>query len=388
MEDVMYKRVLIGLFVLSVVALWGSAAQAFNRINGIIIKHGSIEVEVILCGNPLVDTLLTVDLEVEIEIQCKNPAGKIVPGTPGHQTFSRTFGDFEGVPFGEFTNDDNGGACDNPNDNNQTTHRFFTFEFPSDLKCKQKNWTKVPGSELAKSVEATVKWCTDDNDNDSCQDEERIEFVETACTGSRGEGGVPSEDISCNPVEHVDGLEGIEPPPLTAVAYYDFQQWVVDNSEKGFKNSYPFTDTEDGLTLTAEAFESPYSTASHVYMDGISNGIIGGMGVCSVLNVYKQCTPATDDSVSNEEILRWIFSHNITQVKLELGNGDHFDFASNSFRYQYGSQGWQTATTDGDGKITLNFDGTSNQLEFKVKVYAASESDFFYIRKATVTYTP
>lgn len=204
---------LIGLFVISMVAMWGSAAQAFNRINGIIIRHGSIEVEVILCGNPLVDTLLTLALEVEVEIQCKNPAGKIVPGKPGHPTFSLTFSAFQDVPFADFDPDDtNGGLCDNGNGNNGTTRRIFTFDFPAGLKCKQKNWKKVPGSELAKSIEVTAKWCTDDNNNNSCQDGERIEFVETSCTGSRnGEGG---PNVSCAPVDHVDGLEGQPAPPL------------------------------------------------------------------------------------------------------------------------------------------------------------------------------
>ena len=49
----MSKRVLIGLLAVSVLAMWGSAANASNRISGIIIKHRSIEVEVTLCGDPL-----------------------------------------------------------------------------------------------------------------------------------------------------------------------------------------------------------------------------------------------------------------------------------------------------------------------------------------------
>jgi hypothetical protein len=186
------------------------------------------------------------------------------------------------------------------------------------------------------------------------------------------------------------GPEGQPPPPLlTANAHYDFQQWVADNGEQGFNNDYPFTDTMNGLTLTATAFESPYSTPSHVYMDGLSGGIIGGMGVCSNLDGAVQCTPSSDDSVSidgdNAETLHWDFSHNITQVTLELGAEDHSVYNSREFEYKYGSQDWLTAMTDANGFVTLNFDGSSNQLMFKAVSGALNHQ--FYFRNADVTYT-
>jgi hypothetical protein len=40
-ENIMSKRVLIGLLAVSVVAMWGSEANAFNRIGDIAIKHSS-----------------------------------------------------------------------------------------------------------------------------------------------------------------------------------------------------------------------------------------------------------------------------------------------------------------------------------------------------------
>jgi hypothetical protein len=211
MEDEMYKRVLIGLFVISVVAMWGSAAQAFNRINGIIIRHGSLEVEVTLCGDPLEDTLLTVELEVKVEILCKNPAGKIVPGNPGRQTFNLTFSADETVLSPD---DFNTPTCDSGEpSNNLTAQKIFTFNLSEDTQCKQKNFTKVPGSELAKKVSATVAWCNDA----ACQ--QPIEILESQCTGSRGEGGVPDEDIDCETV-HAGGVEGEPPPPIEEECEY------------------------------------------------------------------------------------------------------------------------------------------------------------------------
>ena len=320
----MSKRVLlIGLLAVSVLAMWGSAAYAFNRINGIIIKHRSIEVDVTLCGDPLEDTLLTLLLELEVEIQCLNPTGKLVPGTPGHQTFPLTFEAFQVVPSSDFDPDNNnGGLCNNDNGNNATIRRTFTFDLASEeeLKCKQKKFTKVPGSELVKSAEVTAKWCTDDNENNSCEDDERIEFVETVCTGSRDENGVPSEDTSCDAVEHVDGLEGVEPPPLPgaegstfsaysgATSTFDLFNATVDGGLVGSAGLVQFRDaainsgTGAGVRAGGNFSASgggPYTIDGDLIANGNVTSPGGGANGCNIIGNVEaggtlslgNCTP-------------------------------------------------------------------------------------------------
>ncbi|MGB5718728.1 MAG: hypothetical protein WBN81_16725, partial [Gammaproteobacteria bacterium] len=67
-------------------------------------------------------------------------------------------------------------------------------------------------------------------------------------------------------------------PTVANAAFFDFQLWIANNGEQGFDNSSPFDLTDDGLTLTAKAFENPGRTPSHVYRDDTFNEIIGGMG--------------------------------------------------------------------------------------------------------------
>ena len=177
----------------------------------------------------------------------------------------------------------------------------------------------------------------------------------------------------------------------SSAAIFDFQQWIADNGEQGFTNSSPFTMTESGLTLTAMAFDVAGETtlASNVYMDDTFNGIIGGMGVCTTLTLSMQCDPSSDDNVSSDggsaEILTWSFDQNISQIDLELGDSEHFDFNS-TFEYSLnGGIDWLTAMTAVDGTVSLLLGGSS-QIGFRTA--GANTTDYFYIRNADVAVVP
>jgi hypothetical protein len=184
---------------------------------------------------------------------------------------------------------------------------------------------------------------------------------------------------------------------------YDFQEWIDTNGERGFNNSSPFQLTVGGLTLTATAFELPGNTTSHVYMDDAFNGIIGGMGVCSVLNASNQCTPSSDDNVSidagKQEKLVWEFSENIRSVTLTLRDSGHYlfngantpggpnDTDTGTFQYAYGiSENWVTASTDALGMYTLVLDGSSSLLMFRA--VATGLTNQFYIASTQVAAVP
>jgi hypothetical protein len=178
-------------------------------------------------------------------------------------------------------------------------------------------------------------------------------------------------------------------PVLANAASFDFQAWISTNGEQGFVNTSPFTLSNAGLTLTATAFENPGRSDSHVYMDDLFNGIIGGMGVCTTLS-GNECAPSSDDNVSidgtAEEVLAWGFSNTISEVVLELGNSEHFDFENRNFQYSLDNGStWSTATTDGDGLVTLIL-GSTTQIEFRPS--GNTLADAFYIRNADVTIVP
>jgi hypothetical protein len=202
-EDVMYKRVLIGLFVICALALWGTDANAFDRINGILIKHNSIEVEVTLCGNPLQPTQLDLVLAGEGVLECANPSGKVPPGNAGHQTTPFTFERSLPVSSDDFTAD---GTCDSGNNNDATA--LITTVFELELECKQKNFTK--NSEVV-NVEATATWRCLGSGPECPGGAATIEAVQTECPD------LEVEEV-CNQqgegdLEHV-GPEGAPPPPL------------------------------------------------------------------------------------------------------------------------------------------------------------------------------
>ena len=178
-------------------------------------------------------------------------------------------------------------------------------------------------------------------------------------------------------------------PAAANAAFFDFQDWVANNGEQGFTNAVPFSLTDSGLTLTATAFEQPGMVDSHVYMDDKFNNIIGGMGVCTTLT-GNQCSPSSDDNVSidgtNEEILTWDFSQNITELTLELGDSEHFDFDDSNFEYSLNGGGsWLTAITDGSAMVTLLLAGGTG-IDFRPAGNATT--DYFYIRNADVTVVP
>jgi hypothetical protein len=178
--------------------------------------------------------------------------------------------------------------------------------------------------------------------------------------------------------------------PLSNAAVFDFQAWISTNGEQGFDNSTPFTLSDSGLMLTAKAFENPSRTDSHVYMDDSFNGIIGGMGVCTILD-GDQCSPSSDDNVSidgtDEEVLSWNFSQSITELKLDMGNSEHPDFVNSDFQYSLDTGlNWLTATTNGNGLVTLMLSGGTNQIEFRAA--GNTLDDNFYIRSADATVVP
>jgi hypothetical protein len=193
------KRVIIGLLVMSVLAMWGTDANAFNRINGVIIKHSNLTAVVSLSGAGGNDTLVTIALDVTVEFICKGPQDQST-GNPETQDVTAT--QTERLTGDDFTN---GQAV-----------VTFVFDLVTGTQCHQNNFVKVQGSELAAGLVATIAYkscigkepgADNFNDGDSCfefggtvETTKVIEAVRTECDpGVRDPvtGSVPPQELSC-----------------------------------------------------------------------------------------------------------------------------------------------------------------------------------------------
>jgi hypothetical protein len=222
----MSKRVLIGLLAVSILAMWGSAANAFNRINGIIIRHSDLVAEVTLCGDPRQETRLTILLEVVVEILCKK---KHYGGYSYQtQTVMLTFDDSQTVLSADFTGDSNPPVC-----NHATALKTFVFDLSS-AQCSGYKFKKVPNSEEPTSVDATATWECIGTGPQCPSAPTLIEEVETTCT--------PEDEhtLLCDEPEHVEGTISLPPPPSVPVSKDDCKKggWknLVDSKGNPFKN--------------------------------------------------------------------------------------------------------------------------------------------------------
>ena len=222
----MSKRVLIGLLAVCVLVIWGRAANAFNRINGIIIRHSDLVAEVTLCGDPRQETRLTILLEVVVEILCKK---KHYGGYSYQtQTVILTFDDFQTVLSADFTGDSNPPVC-----NHATALKTFVFDLSS-AQCSDYKFKKVPNSEEPTSVDATATWECIGTGPQCPSAPTLIEAVETTCT--------PEDEhtLLCDEPEHVEGTISLPPPPSVPVSKDDCKKggWknLVDSQGNPFKN--------------------------------------------------------------------------------------------------------------------------------------------------------
>jgi hypothetical protein len=162
----------------AVVLLWGSDSSAFNRINGILLKHSNFQATVLLSGAAInADTALTVSLTVTAEFICINPQSKKVdPGTPELQDVDLT--QTRVVRSEDF--DENG-------------HAVVVFNFPLQqlTSCHQKNFQKINNTELAVAVNGEVVW---NNKKNKVIEDIHVESCEPGSRGWSEEPGAPTAE--------------------------------------------------------------------------------------------------------------------------------------------------------------------------------------------------
>lgn len=210
----MSNRVLIGLLAASAVAMWGTEASAYNRINGVIIKHSSPLLQVLMSGEED-DSILDVQGGASVEILCEKPGNRILKRKVRHDkteqferkvafNFARRLVDFPSVS------------------SNAKGVQDVLLDLSS-AKCPA-HFLKVGNSAVLKSPDIMVAWekCVGSTarGGDPCfkggvKTTEPIETVKISncLPGKRDpeDGSVPAQILTCNVVQV--GPDGPPPPP-------------------------------------------------------------------------------------------------------------------------------------------------------------------------------
>ena len=125
----------------------------------------------------------------------------------------------------------------------------------------------------------------------------------------------------------------------TTINYADLANHAP--GEGGYAEPAGYAVTADGVTVTAhglkfDASQPDYadpSTSYHAYLDSTWSGHgPGGLGVCKSLTSSAQCSPSSDDNLTNGELLRLSFSQGVTITKILFRDGQHgTDFTGSDF---------------------------------------------------------
>jgi len=164
-------------------------------------------------------------------------------------------------------------------------------------------------------------------------------------------------------------------PVANAAFVFDFVAEAAGN-EKGYAT---YVKSVGGVTLTATALEGG-GGPSFVYLDDLSGGKPGGMGVCTTLTAGNQCTPSDDDNVSDAEQLHWVLSGgDVDTVSLTFRNKDHDAFGG-MVDIMIGAGPWTTTSITANVALNLVL-GSANTIKFRHVGNALTNA--FYISGAT-----
>jgi hypothetical protein len=148
-------------------------------------------------------------------------------------------------------------------------------------------------------------------------------------------------------------------PAANAAFVFDFVA-AAAGQEKGYAT---YNKTVSGRTLTATAFEGS-GASSFVYLDDLSGGKPGGMGVCTTLTAGLQCNPSDDDNVSDAERLVWVLSgDDVDTVSLTFRDKDHNAFGG-SVDIKIGAGAWTTTSVTANVALNLIL-GSASTIEFR-----------------------
>ncbi len=103
-------------------------------------------------------------------------------------------------------------------------------------------------------------------------------------------------------------------------ATFDFVALAAGN-EHGFASE---TFTSGAVSVTASGRDITGSPTYLGYLDDLSGGAPGGLGVCKSLS-GGECDPGNDDNFGLNEVLELVFNGPVTINSISFSNGEHLD---------------------------------------------------------------
>lgn len=107
---------------------------------------------------------------------------------------------------------------------------------------------------------------------------------------------------------------------------FDFVAYAAGNEHGAVSETF----TQGSLSVTASGRSLDGSATYLMYLDDLSGGGPGGLGVCKS-TVGTECVPGDDDNLSKSEVLVLNFSEEVSLRDILFSNGTHSDFYSGNF---------------------------------------------------------
>ena len=106
---------------------------------------------------------------------------------------------------------------------------------------------------------------------------------------------------------------------------FDFVAYAVNNEHGATSETF----TNEGLSVTASGRDLANSVNYFMYLDDLSGGNPGGLGVCK--NGGADCNPSEEDSLGPNEVLQLVFDAPVLISSITFSNGGHLDAYSGNF---------------------------------------------------------
>jgi len=153
---------------------------------------------------------------------------------------------------------------------------------------------------------------------------------------------------------------------------FDFQNYVTNTGEQGYKPTFSWTKSGVDLTASGTNTGSAYNSANYyVYLDANP-----GMGVCKKATDTLQCDPSDDDNLGSGERLDMWFNQAVTINSLTLRDALHGTnlFADNNWQIDVSNDGGSTWNAFGmTSNVATDLSGT--QFSFRVDPNSYPTSD-------------
>lgn len=170
-------------------------------------------------------------------------------------------------------------------------------------------------------------------------------------------------------------------PDAHAVTF-DFVAFAAGNEHGAFTQNF----TSGGLSLSTTALHG--QNAAYVYLDDLSGGQPGGLGVCTAISNSGECIEGVDDNIGANEYLTLTFSSPVDISTITFSNGDHLDLYSGNFGVKIDGAPGFTAIPQAAVYAGSLFGTTFTFISNATYVNSESAKNVIYISSLTANAVP